>query len=104
MRTIIKRIHNELDREDINVDALTYQYPETVKDRTIMIDRLYRLLREINEKIREVEREIGEKSSDNEYSRIIDTIPGISRYGSLLLSMEIGDVDRFRNYKKLVSY
>jgi len=54
-----------------------------------MIDQLYRLLREINEKIREVEKEIEKKYSDNEYSKIIDTVPGISKYGSLLLAMAL---------------
>jgi len=104
-RTRIKnRIHCELDREDINVKTLTYKYLETVKEKTIMIDQLYRLLREVNEKIREVEKEIGKKYSENEYSRIIDTIPGISKYGSLLLSMEIADINRFSNSKKLTSY
>ncbi|MGC9074055.1 MAG: IS110 family transposase [Caldisericum sp.] len=59
IRTKIKnRIHFELDREDINVKNLTYKYLETVRDRTIMIDQLYRLLKEINEKIRQVEKEI----------------------------------------------
>jgi hypothetical protein len=37
---IMNRIHFELDREDINVKRLTYVYPETVRDRTIMIDKL----------------------------------------------------------------
>jgi len=105
IRTKIKnRIHYELDREDINVKTLTYKYLETVKEKTIMIDQLYRLLKEINEKIREVEKEIEREYSNNEYSRIIDTIPGISKYGSLLLSMEIGDINRFSNSKKLASY
>ena len=59
IRTKIKnRIHYELDREDINVKTLTYKYLETVKEKTIMIDQLYRLLKEINEKIREVEKEV----------------------------------------------
>jgi len=40
-----------------------------------MIDQLYRLLKEINEKIREVAREIEREHSNNEYSKIIDTIP-----------------------------
>ena len=83
---------------------MTYKYLETVKEKTIMIDQLYRLLREINEKIREVEKEIEREYSNNEYSKIIDTIPGISKYGSLLLSMEIGDINRFSNSKKLASY
>ena len=69
-----------------------------------MIDQLYRLLREINEKIREVEKEIEKKYSENEYSKIIDTVPGISKYVSLLLTMEIGDINRFMNSKKLTSY
>jgi len=105
IRTKIKnRIHFELDREDINVKNLTYKYLETVRDRTIMIDQLYRLLKEINEKIRQVEKEIEKKYSENEYSKIIDTVPGISKYGSLLLTMEIGDINRFANSKKLSSY
>ena len=105
IRTKIKnRIHFELDREDLNVERLTYEYLETVRDRTIMIDQLYRLLKETNEKIREVEKEIEKKYSENEYSRIIDTVPGISKYGSLLLAMEIGDINRFMNSKKLSSY
>ncbi|MGC8585707.1 MAG: IS110 family transposase [Thermoplasmata archaeon] len=98
IRTKIKnRIHFELDREDLNVERLTYEYLETVRDRTIMIDQLYRLLKETNEKIREVEKEIEKKYSENEYSKIIDTVPGISKYGSLLLAMEIGDINRFAN-------
>lgn len=44
------------------------------------------------------------KYSENEYSKIIDTVPGISKYDSLLLAMEIGDINRFANSKKLSSY
>jgi len=48
IRTKIKNgIHCELEREDINVKTLTYKYLKTVKEKTIMIDQLYRLLREV---------------------------------------------------------
>jgi transposase len=83
---------------------LTYKYLETVRDRTIMIALLYRYLREINEKVKQVEKEIDNKYSENEYSKIMDTVPTISKYGSLLLTMEIGYINRFINSKKLKSY
>jgi len=48
IRTKIKnRIHYELKREDINVKTLTYKYLETVKDKTIKMYQLYRLLKEV---------------------------------------------------------
>lgn len=104
-RTRVKnRIHFELDKKDVNVEKLTYKYLEGVRDKTIMIAHLYRLLGEINENIKEVEKEIERKYSENEYFKIIDTVPGISKYGLLLLAMEIGDINRFANSKKLSSY
>ena len=94
----------ELDSEDLNVKNLTYKYFSTVRDRTIMIDLLYRYLKEINENVKQVEKEIDNKYSENEYPKMMDTVPTISKYGSLLLTMEIDDIKRFMNSNKLISY
>ena len=42
---IKNRLHMELDREDLDVENITYKYLEKVKDRTPMIGQLYELLR-----------------------------------------------------------
>ena len=41
---------------------------------------------------------------DNEYAKIIDTIPGIDKFGALSMAVEIGDVERLPRYVNIFSY
>ncbi len=47
---------------------------------------------------------ISNSIQNNEYAKIIDTIPGIGKYGALSIAAEIGNVDRFPREDNIFSY
>ena len=48
--------------------------------------------------------QISNSIQNNEYAKIIDTIPGIGKYGALSIAAEIGNVDRFPREDNIFSY
>lgn len=101
---IKNRLHMELAREETDTKNLTYKHLENVKNKTVMAEQLYRLLRETNQKIIEIERLIENHHANNENAKIIETIPSCGKYISLLIAAEIGDINRFPSPSKLTSY
>lgn len=43
-------------------------------------------------------------TEESPYAKLLMTIPGIGYFSALLLAAEIGDIKRFRSYRKLCSY
>ena len=62
------------------------------------------IIDKINEEIKKIDRIIQEKAKQDNDAILLTTIPGISYYSALLIKSEIGDVNRFPNKFKLVSY
>jgi len=58
----------------------------------------------INEEIKEIDKIIQEKAKEDNDAILLTTIPGISYYSALLIKAEIGDINRFPNKFKLISY
>jgi len=112
-RTRIKnRIHAILARNGIN----NYPNPFTKKGKEFLeslelseVDRKLleinlSIMERINEEIKEIDRIIQEKAKIDGDALLLTTMPGISYYSALLIKSEIGDINRFPNKFKLISY
>ncbi len=78
------------------------EFLKSLNDRRI--NRYLKILKTINEEIKEIDKEIRERCIENEEVMILTTIPGIGYFSALLIYAEIGDINRFPNSKKLCSY
>ncbi len=58
----------------------------------------------LNEQIARVDEEITARASVDEDVRLLLSLTGVSIYTALLIKSEIGNIGRFPNYKKLVSW
>jgi transposase len=106
------RVHAILSRNGI----IDYPNPFTKKGREHLenldlpeIDReilnsYLSIIDRINEEIKKIDRIIQEKAKEDNDAILLTTIPGISYYSALLIKAEIGDVNRFPNKFKLISY
>jgi len=69
------------------------------------LDGYIKLIEGIKEPIGEVEKRVKNYvKEESEDARLLMTIPGISYFSALLLASEIGDIGRFRSYRKLCAY
>lgn len=71
--------------------------------RTIIFNHLDMICK-LNEKIEVIDKVILETIAEKEEMKLLQTIPGIGKITSYLISTEIGPIDRFPSYKNLVSY
>jgi len=106
------RVHAILSRNGI----IDYPNPFTKKGREYLedldlpeIDReilnsYLSIIDGINEEIKKIDRIIQEKAKEDDDAILLTTIPGISYYSALLIKAEIGDINRFPNKFKLISY
>jgi transposase len=63
-----------------------------------------KIVEALNGLIDEVTKIIESIAEDNPQARLLDTIPGIGYYSSLLIISEIGNIRRFSSARKLCSY
>lgn len=68
------------------------------------LNNYLKLLDLLNECIKDTEEYIDNQAQNNLSIRILKTIPGVGTYSAVLIYAEIGDITRFRNYKKLCKY
>jgi transposase len=68
------------------------------------IDQYVGVLRHLTLKIQETQERIEELAKDDPYARLLMTHPGISHYSALMITAEIGDVQRFSSGKKITSF
>ncbi len=54
--------------------------------------------------IKEVTSRVNNIARNREITNLLQTIPGVGKFTSLLIAAEIGDINRFENPKSLVSY
>ncbi len=65
---------------------------------------LVRLIESYNTEINLLRREIGRVSRNGRLTSLLQTVPGIGEFSSLMIVAEIADIKRFKNPKSLVSY
>jgi transposase len=70
----------------------------------LVLDAELRHIETLNQLVDEVEASIAEESVESEDVRLLMTIPGVDYYTAMLFVSEIGDVRRFSNACKLVSW
>jgi len=116
MRTRIKnKIHSVLSKNGIicpYTDILGKSSIEWLREISENFDFTYRkeiksyieVAEKIKEKISEIDRDIEEIVLQNEEAKIVDSHPGIGYYLALLITMEIVEIERFNNVKKLIKY
>ena len=109
-RTSVKnKIHAILLMKGIKINAeyrpFTIQFVQELKKiGDYRIDGFLNVISSLNEEIREISLKIKNESSGDEYAKLLLTIPGIGYYSALLISSEIGDINRFPDSHHLCSY
>lgn len=69
-----------------------------------VLERTLRGITVLNELMKEIEGEIGQKAQEDEIVRLLQTIPGIGLWTAMVIRYEVDGVERFSHPKKLVSY
>lgn len=69
-----------------------------------MIDNHLTHIESLERQIKRVDEEIISRASQDEDVKLLLSLTGIDVYTALLIKSEIGDIRRFPNYKKLVSW
>ncbi len=62
------------------------------------------LIDDINDQMREIERELKRLGADHRYVPLLTTVPGIAWTLAYTIAAEIGDIERFPTPKKLTGY
>lgn len=68
------------------------------------LDQYISLLRHLSKQIDDTQERIEETAADDKYARLAMTHVGISYYSALMVTSEIGDIQRFDSKEKLVSF
>ena len=107
------KIHNILDKYMLKYDGILFSRKgvEWLKsqnlgtiDRQLVIDAYLKEMTTINELIENVEKQMAFIAINDKKVDLLLGFTGIDYYGALLLINEIGDITRFSNPKKLVSW
>jgi transposase len=114
IRTMAKnKIHTLLDKHGLTSDCSdifgkrgmewlrSLELPSL--DRLILSNHLEHI-DSLNHQIKRIDEEIRVKASKDEYVKLLLSMTGIDVYTALLIRSEIGGIDRFPDYKKLVSW
>ncbi|MDG6981444.1 MAG: IS110 family transposase, partial [Nitrososphaerota archaeon] len=107
-RTRLKNwVHAYLLMNNIRIDAhpFTNDFVEELRRmEEPRVQSYLRLIDGLNEEIRGASNTIREKAGESEEARLLMTIPGISFYSALLITSEIGEIQRFEDSPSLVAY
>ena len=101
------RIHAYLLMNNAKIDAKPFTEKFIAELRKIddyRVQGYLRIINSVNSELKEVSKLIAQKAGDSEDARLLMTIPGISYYSALLMSSEIGEIDRFSDSSSLVAY
>jgi transposase len=72
--------------------------------RELLLRNVAALARELRERLKELEREIEQRVRMSAEARRLDSIRGFGPLTALTVMLEIGEIQRFRSARKLVSY
>ena len=70
----------------------------------LILDNNLTHLESLNKQTNRVDEEIHKKACEYEDVRLLLSLTGVDVYTALLIKSEIGNIDRFPDYKKLVSW
>jgi transposase len=70
----------------------------------LMLDNHLTHLESLNQQTDRVDEEIHRKACEDEDARLLLSLTGVDIYTALLIRSEIGNIDRFPDYKRLVSW
>jgi len=70
----------------------------------VLLDSFLRLIDELTTQIKHVERVIEEIAASLPETQLLMSIPGVSFYSSLLITAELGEIERFDEASQAVSY
>jgi transposase len=117
MRTMIKnRVHATLSKYAIEIDEVKSVFG--VAGRKLLEDRLQdlplqtghsvakqlELLDDVEDQIKESERQIREVVQNTPEMKLLMTLPGVGMILAIVIAMEVGDVNRFMGSDRLASY
>jgi transposase len=100
-------VHSCLLMNNIHIDAHPFSKEFTEELRKIDDERVrsyLRLIDSLNAEIREASSIIVDKAKDNQYAKLLMSIPSISYYSALLITSEIGEIFRFKDSSSLIAY
>lgn len=100
IRMEVERRGNVFTRKGLEfLDALELQG----KDKEILIS-LLRIYRQLREGLKESDALVKSLYQEMEEARLIDTVPGFAQTLSVLVAVELSDIDRFEKVEQLHSY
>jgi transposase len=104
-RTAVKnRIRDQAYRLGFDFKGYTKKNLDLLREASPVLRILVSDLSNLDQQIFEMDMQISNSIQNNEYAKIIDTIPGIGKYGALSIAAEIGNVDRFPREDNIFSY
>lgn len=77
------------------------EWPEPVER---IVFKYLELIERFNQEIKAVDKVLVQTIKETEEMRLLKTIPGIGTVTAYLIATEIGPIERFSSYRKLVSY
>lgn len=116
IRSMVKnKIHSLIDKNGIETKEISNIFTkkglewlkslqfESSLDR-LMLDNYLEHIDSLGRQVKAVDQEILAKASHDEDVKLLLSLTGVSVYTALLLKSEIGDIKRFPNHKKLMSW
>lgn len=107
-------VHAVLDKEGISYswDPFSVAGREKIMSAGLEISKVNQsllesfldVIDELSQQIKKIEKLIRETAGSLKETQLLMTVPGISYYSSLLITSEIGDVERFDRAEEVVSY
>ena len=70
----------------------------------LSLDSMISVLDTLNKQVKESDERIEKFASNDNYAKLLVTIPGVSWFSALIISSEICDIKRFESHKKFSSY
>jgi transposase len=117
IRTKLKnRIHATLAKYGITIDEaadlfggkgrllLTEALNELPPETRHSVEEQLQLLDRVEDSISQTEKRMLQVIKQNHTMQLIDTLPGVGTVLAIVISLEVGDVNRFRTAEKLASY
>lgn len=70
----------------------------------LIVDQLREVLNEVGNRVAAVEEQIGARGLKNRTVELLDTLPGVARFGALLIAAEVGEWKRFPSGEALACF
>ena len=105
VQAVLKRTGNQYSRELFGPTGREFLAELTLSevDRAVLEAHLA-VIDTLNEQITKLDKRIEDTAAARHDAQLLMTIPGVSYFTSLLITSELGEIDRFRSAKKVISY